>query len=280
MFWLLIFLLQLSHCSSTCVIALKYENGIILGSDSQSSTNNFIGHREAKKIRKLNSKTILCCASGEEGFERLCQQFEKEILELSNVDDSNGLILSTLNIANYCRKLIHSSYRQTHIIVAGFDNPLPSNIPFSSVASNMLSKNPSLKLPFLYEIIAGGTLIEQDIIIAGSVSGSLYPLANELYSSALLNGSPSVPDPSTPQNQQSQIINQPSFINNLQSSVDSHDNTAASNDPLFKKSEKIASTNHIKLSMGIEIINKLLNNARTLDPKSGGQSKIYVFETC
>lgn len=48
------------YSTGTTIIALKYDKGIMIGSDSQTSSGSMIINRSASKITKISNNGVLC----------------------------------------------------------------------------------------------------------------------------------------------------------------------------------------------------------------------------
>jgi len=154
-----------STCSyATCVIAIKCIDGIALGSDTLAVNGNLIGNRETIKIKQLSNNIMICCASGLKSSQELFSELESEIRLKRLMYNTE---LSMTSIANYIRHKLHASdanIDKAHFIIAG------------------ISTAGGAKDAKIYEILPGGSLMEQDYVVAGPSSGNLYPLLLELCS--------------------------------------------------------------------------------------------------
>ena len=143
-----------SHGS--CIIAIKGADGIVLGSDTQSSSGgSMIGNRETNKIFSLNEYTVLCCAAGVRNVHKIKLDLMHQI-RIHKLYYGNDLSVSS--IARLSRLFIHNKYKNAHIIIAGIESDKSSKI---------------------FEITPSGSLFEHDYVVAGTSSTSLYPLLEQ-----------------------------------------------------------------------------------------------------
>ena len=160
------FCISVSYVSSSVVFAVRCQDGVALGCDSYSvdKGSNYVTVRNnLQKIIELTPHTVLCSASnGDDGseFNDLCDELTKEI-KYQELLTNNYNVIGTKGIAKYTRRLMNEKYRRTHVIIAGKEK---SNDKFS-----------------LYEILPGGSLIEEDYAICGAAAEYILPLVRILF---------------------------------------------------------------------------------------------------
>jgi 20S proteasome alpha/beta subunit len=213
---------------STCITVIKCTDGLVIGSDTQSSSGNFIGDRETNKIFRLNNNAVLCCVSGSSDFMSLFNRIHSDISLYETLYNQHFFVS---DLATYCRRLIHLKYSSAHILLIGFDE--------------------ESKYPRIYEIVSGGSLLELPYAVAGSASSSLYPLLTELLEEYKIRND----------SEEKQV--NPSIIKWI------NENSTDLCSDKFNISSFIA----------FNIVYKILKVARTLDPKTGGNFKLWLFRS-
>lgn len=234
------------QCLASCVIAIKYIDGIAIGSDSQSTAPGMIGNRETKKIFLLSENTVMCCGNGVLDFHRLYQELVHEIRINSLLYDT---ILDVDAIAKFSRQLINKKYKSAHVLIVGLTN-------------KNLSK--------IYEITPSGSCFEQDYAIAGSCSSSLYPLL-EQFCQVNQNNKNNLPT------QKSSSILFPtsqSIISQTKQQQQQKDF-----DPFTLKPQLLSQSliHSLTSDTALNYLHILLNYAMKMDPQSGGRLSQWIL---
>lgn len=167
--------------SASVITALKYEGGIIIGSDSISIKHgSMVSNRNVKNVFLISDGIALCDVSGGDDFESLCTHLTKVLL--SQIYNSHRPLTCT-SVAKFARILIHSQYRGAHVLVLGCDESF--NIKMSHDYS-------------IHEILPGGSLMNHDeAVVVGhgssSVRGLLESMLEELHNAEKARLSPPAP---------------------------------------------------------------------------------------
>ena len=157
------------------IIAVKCKDGIIIGTDSQTSSSissPYISNRFLRKMFLLTSQTVVCC-TGDEGsnFMRLYEELKTQVkiedsMSYINKDKSGSKILGTGSIYNLARRQIYSKFPKSHIIIGGGD-------------IRRGKSNEKEVIYRLFEVLPGGSGVEQSFIVAGSGANTAVTLLNE-----------------------------------------------------------------------------------------------------
>ena len=124
---------------ASITIALKCDNGVVIGSDSyyiSSAKSSYISSTEAYKVDFITDSTIMCRigterTNGAEYFQfldeitssvKLIDCESQHISSLDGQGSRHSSVLGTGAIAALARKLMTSKYRNTHVIIAGIDD--------------------------------------------------------------------------------------------------------------------------------------------------------------
>lgn len=155
---------------STTVLAVRCADGIIIGSDSMDSSGIFIGNRFSQKIFRVSPLTVVCCASFGSDFSQLCADLRATARRAIAID---GCGLGTRALAHYARQLIHDRYPESHIVLAGCE--------YISHYRDSFGVNSEVEPDYnIFEILSGGSLVEQRVAVAGSGAGVVATLAEAL----------------------------------------------------------------------------------------------------
>ena len=203
---------------SNIVIACRCSDGIVIGSDSLSVSGTLIGNRVSESVYKLGPSTIICCAEGQSDFHHLLSDLRTFVRK---ADIFHGGAAKTSSIARYARRLVNQKYRKTHLIIAGSDgsdcdndrevaatkddaimsDTSPECVLNDSQKYDHMSKDDSSssftdtiqttvhtkrktslnEVYSVHEILSGGTLISQNNALAGSGSGCVITLMDDLF---------------------------------------------------------------------------------------------------
>jgi 20S proteasome alpha/beta subunit len=106
----------ISKHASPIILAIKCVDGIVIGTDSLSSSGSIVRNRNSKKAFLLTPHTMICCADGEKDFYLLYEDLSDEKIKFELF---NNEIMSTKAIVHYARQLIYSKYPKAHVIIAG-----------------------------------------------------------------------------------------------------------------------------------------------------------------
>mmetsp|Transcript_3037 Transcript_3037/g.4734 ORF Transcript_3037/g.4734 Transcript_3037/m.4734 type:complete len:379 (+) Transcript_3037:88-1224(+) len=116
---------------STTIVAAKCADGIVIASDSQSSTGSMVSNRMSRKMFLLSPSTAICACDGNGGHNsdsnegRVGADFQCLYSDLHdimvNYETNFGTTMSTSTVARVARQLMSRRYRRAHVIVAGWD---------------------------------------------------------------------------------------------------------------------------------------------------------------
>lgn len=163
---LVLCLVSAPHVIGSIVFAVRCQDGVALGCDSYTvdKGGNYVTVRNnLQKIIGLTPFTVICSASSGDDdieFSDLCDDITKEIKYQELLTSSNNLI-GAKSIAKYARRLMNEKHRRAHVILAGKER---SDNEFS-----------------IYEILPGGSLIEEDYAICGAAANYILPLVRILF---------------------------------------------------------------------------------------------------
>lgn len=140
----------------TSIMAIKYKDGLILGADSRTSMGSFVANRCADKLTPVHDK-IFCCRSGSAADTQAVSEFVRYYLEHYSVNYDREPTAKTA--AALFRKLIYENKNvlSAGIIVAGYDKKTGGEV---------------------FSVSSGGSVHQQDYVIAGSGSTYIYGLCN------------------------------------------------------------------------------------------------------
>ncbi|CEF70478.1 Proteasome subunit beta type-6 [Strongyloides ratti] len=138
--------------TGTTLVAIEYKGGVVVGTDSRTSSGSFIASRCTDKITRINS-SIVVCRCGSAADTQTITDVVKYNLEINELIDKKKI--SVYDAGNEFRKLLYN-YRESlsaATIVAGYDNKLGGQV---------------------YSIISGGTMNRQTITSLGSGSTFIH----------------------------------------------------------------------------------------------------------
>lgn len=140
--------------TGTTTVALKIDNGVVVGTESQATAGYFVATKQAQKLFKIND----FCAATISGGVADCQYVVNQAIALSNLKTvEEEMIPEPKYIANTVRNLLYQgrSYFLTLMIIAGYSEKEGKGI--------------------LYGIDLLGTLYEEEKFLSFG-SGSPYSL--------------------------------------------------------------------------------------------------------
>ncbi|KAF7684120.1 putative proteasome subunit beta type-1 [Astathelohania contejeani] len=137
--------------TGTTIIAVSYEEGVIIGCDTRTSVGDYVANRLTNKLYKLSDR-IYCCRSGSAADTQIVARIISSNLKYhSYIEES---LPTVKRVATMGKKLIYK-YPQllAGLIIAGYDEKEGGCI---------------------YSINLGGTIVKQEWTIGGSGSRFLY----------------------------------------------------------------------------------------------------------
>ncbi|KAG0440369.1 putative proteasome subunit beta type-1 [Dictyocoela muelleri] len=146
--------------TGTTILALSFNEGIILAADTRTSMGTYICDRVCNKISKI-TENIYCCHSGSAADTQMIEKIIKQ--EIKKIEIMTGKLASVYSAAKICSKLIYNYDLLAGMIIAGYDE-------------NGFS---------IYQISLGGSLFKSNWAIGGSGSAYIYGLMDSKYKEML-----------------------------------------------------------------------------------------------
>uniref|UniRef100_A0A0K0EIV0 Proteasome subunit beta n=1 Tax=Strongyloides stercoralis TaxID=6248 RepID=A0A0K0EIV0_STRER len=138
--------------TGTTLVAIEYKDGVVVGTDSRTSSGSFIASRCTDKITPINS-SIVVCRCGSAADTQMITDVVKYNLEVNEIVEKEKI--TVYSAGNEFRKLLYN-YRESlsaATIVAGYDDELGGQV---------------------YSIMSGGTMNRQTITSLGSGSTFIH----------------------------------------------------------------------------------------------------------
>ncbi|KEG12371.1 proteasome beta-1 subunit [Trypanosoma grayi] len=152
---------QLSEAVSlgTTIMAVAYDEGVVLAADSRTSTGTYVVNRASNKLTKLSEK-VYCCRSGSAADTQALAERTANYLESYEADTSRPINVAAA--ANIFKKLCYMNKWNISagIIVAGYDPVNGGSV---------------------YSIPSGGSCVKLDYALGGSGSIFLYSFFDANY---------------------------------------------------------------------------------------------------
>jgi len=140
-------------------MAVQYEDGVVIGADSRTTTGTYIANRYTDKLTAVTDR-IYCCRSGSAADTQAIADVVKYHLEFYEVQTGEPALVKTA--ANIFREMCYN-YRDSltaGIIVAGWDHKLGGQV---------------------YTVPIGGMCVRQPFSIGGSGSTYVYGYVDAAY---------------------------------------------------------------------------------------------------
>jgi len=151
--------LSSEHSTGTSIMAVQYEDGVVIGADSRTTTGTYIANRFTDKLTAVTDR-IYCCRSGSAADTQAIADVVKYHLEFYEVQTGEPALVKTA--ANIFREMCYN-YRDSltaGIIVAGWDHKLGGQV---------------------YTVPIGGMCVRQPFSIGGSGSTYVYGYVDAAY---------------------------------------------------------------------------------------------------
>ncbi|KAG0439144.1 putative proteasome subunit beta type-1 [Dictyocoela muelleri] len=142
--------------TGTTILALSFNEGIILAADTRTSMGTYVSNRVSNKITCI-ANNIYCCRSGSAADTQMIANIMKQ--EIKKIEVMTGKLASVYSAAKICSKLIYNYDLLAGMIIAGYDE-------------NGFS---------IYQISLGGSLFKSNWAIGGSGSAYIYGLIDSEY---------------------------------------------------------------------------------------------------
>ncbi|KAF7703888.1 Proteasome subunit beta type-6 [Cucumispora dikerogammari] len=138
--------------TGTTIMALRTENGVILGADTRTSSGNLIVSCLTNKLRKITDR-IYCCESGSAADTQVvCKVVINNVREIEGEEYPTKVTVK--RVARIFRNILYrNSYLKMGVIVAGYDQEEGGSV---------------------YCLKPCGSLIKQEVALGGSGSLFLY----------------------------------------------------------------------------------------------------------
>lgn len=146
----------------TSIMAVTFQDGVILGADSRTTTGSYIANRVTDKLTQVYGK-IWCCRSGSaadtQAITDVVRSYIKYHAGAENFATPPNVKLAASTFQELC--YTNKDHLTAGIICAGYDE------------QNQRGE--------VYSIPIGGSVHKQDFAIAGSGSGYIYGYCNENF---------------------------------------------------------------------------------------------------
>lgn len=179
--FLLLLLVPLQQIYGSTLLAVKCNDGIVLGYDSSTDrTARSVGSlsRWTQKLFSVTPYTVICTAGSLDGkeavdFENLLVELKEEIFRYGFDHLQEEKTLSTDGIYCVMKRLIRHKYKLAHAIIAGINHDRDTHLSHT---------------PFrVYEILPGGTALDDTTFAAaGSGSSTVLSLLEDLLGGSLV----------------------------------------------------------------------------------------------
>jgi len=145
--------------TGTTIMAIAFEDGVVLGADSRTSTGTYVANRVSDKIVQLHDY-IWCCRSGSAADTQALTDYVKHYLaQLAMETDRQPTVKQA---AHLMKKLVYENkdHLMAGVIIGGWDPIYGGSV---------------------YNIALGGTCIEMQFAIGGSGSTYIYGLVDSEF---------------------------------------------------------------------------------------------------
>mmetsp|Transcript_34351 Transcript_34351/g.35019 ORF Transcript_34351/g.35019 Transcript_34351/m.35019 type:complete len:263 (-) Transcript_34351:104-892(-) len=242
---LIIVLVIVSRVHPSILTSIKFNDGIIIGSDSLSMKHgSLVSNRFVKNVYTLSKGIAICDVSGGGDFELLLNHLRRVLLN-HELNDLQPLAATSISIL--ARALINSNYRSAHILVLGYDGVC-------------IMKDGEYDAYSMHEILPGGSRVCHDLaVVTGTGGPSVQGLLDSL------------------------IETLPTATHTINTTKDEVLNTSQINIESFEQSilkrnneeEEIARDKQRK--HGIDITRRVLLSAMKHDSRSGGYANMWIL---
>lgn len=149
--------------TGTTIMAIPFENGVILGADSRVSTGTYVANRVSDKVAQLHDR-IWCCRSGSAADTQALTDYVRHYLSQMAVETGRAPTVKTA--AHLMKRLCYENKDNlmAGVIVGGWDPVEKGSV---------------------YNIPLGGTCIKMPFAIGGSGSTYIYGLVDSEFREGL-----------------------------------------------------------------------------------------------
>ncbi|PVU94427.1 hypothetical protein BB561_002560 [Smittium simulii] len=147
----------------TTIMAVKFDNGVVVGADSRTTTGSYIANRVTDKITQIHDR-IFCCRSGSAADTQAIADIVQLHTQMFAVQSEE--LPPVKAVASIFQGLCYQNKNQLSagIIVAGVDN---------------------VNGPSVYNIPLGGSIHEEDFAIGGSGSSYIYGYCDKVFKAGM-----------------------------------------------------------------------------------------------
>ena len=287
---LLVYILIFTSCiylsHSSIVIAGKCSEGVVICCDSQfSQGGRIVSSREASRLYKLTDDIAICYVSGAaKHFCSLCQDLDELIL----TDRYNNIPIRHQHseaIAHYTRRLAYDRYPSVHAVLVGINKKASNNnnnnnnnghVDELEIVEEAKFQNKVDKYN-IYEILPRGTLIKQDLVIAGTGAESVLGLLeSRIQSQSQAEDEAQSQAQLSNKSNENQIKDMNDMNVNLNSNSNESDTSTTSGTTLSLTNED--AIQDLRLEDLEKMLRSAVETAIRIDPRSGGSPKLYTFK--
>jgi 20S proteasome subunit beta 1 len=157
----------------TTLVAVRFDDGVVLAADARTSAGEYVSHRHAHKIVRITDTTALC-RSGSAHFTQILSHNTQRIVDAYHRQYDHKL--STKEIAHLLRKQVYELRGQADHLVAGFLVAGVDTVQNQWAKDDCSSLSTKTAKPLIYSISPSGALILEESGFAASGSGSAFIL--------------------------------------------------------------------------------------------------------
>jgi 20S proteasome subunit beta 1 len=149
------------HKTGTSIMAVVFQDGVVVGADSRTTTGAYIANRTSDKLTPIHDK-IYCCRSGAAADTQAIADYVTWFLNMHAVE--LGEEPQVVTAANLFKQLCYANknHIMAAIIVGGYDKQNRGSV---------------------YSIPLGGSLVREPWAIGGSGSSYIYGYCDSNYKS-------------------------------------------------------------------------------------------------
>jgi 20S proteasome alpha/beta subunit len=160
---LLLFLIFLQFPSflGGALIGIKCQNGVIFAYDNApEGGNSMMRSRAGSPLFLLNEKVAVGCLENKFAFFKIFSKLKQKTSSFRALYREE---LSISAIANYARYLVNKHYPDASVVIGGYEKFISSNLK-----EEYGDRKEDLPLYQLFHVTKGGSLFQQDYVVAGT----------------------------------------------------------------------------------------------------------------
>lgn len=147
--------------TGTTIMAIKINNGVIIGADSRTSLGTYIPSRFTDKLTPLTDY-IYCCRSGSSAdTQAIAKLVSNKLLEIESINEKKVSVAVAAKLASTI--ISDNPTLLAGLILAGYDDKGPS----------------------IFSVNLGGATLEREWAIGGSGSGYIYGYCDSNFKSGM-----------------------------------------------------------------------------------------------